>query len=141
MSSNYSPDDIHYNNERGDEILENDIKNAPLQIDTNDFEMSGSTSEELENQVSTNHATISSFFKKCDTTSSPTSSTPTPLPPTSPPPPLILSNSSTTTTHQEIVYNNNGYSIKSSINNEYSTNYNNLENNGSTKVNFVVYQN
>ena len=122
-----------------DDMLENDFKNASLQIGNNDFEMSGS--EELEKQVTPNHTTISSFFKKCDTTSSPTSSTPIPLPPTSPPPPLILSNSNTTTTHQEIVYNNNGYSIKSSINNEYTANYNNLEQNGSTKVNNVVYRN
>ena len=123
----FSLEDIQNENE-DDEEFDNEMKKSPMQFGSNDFEMSGSTSDDLDEQIT--DTTMSSFLKKCDTTSSPTSSTPIPLPTT---PPLILSNS---TTHQEIVYNNNGYSIKSSVN-EY-TNYN-AGPNGSTKV-IVVYQ-
>ena len=101
------------------------IKGKSLQLGSTEIEMSGSTLDDLEQQ-SSNNTMMTSFLKKCDTTSSPTSSTPGPTTP-----PLILSNS---TTHQEIVYNNNGYSIKSSIND--FTNYN-IGKNGSSKVSFI----
>ena len=117
-----------------EENLMGDATSMGMQVESNEFEKNSTlTSDELDKELTSN--SISNFFKKCDTTSSPTSSTPIHVASS---PPLILSNSSSTTTHQEIVYNNNGFRIKSSVS-EYDTNYN-FEKNGSTKVT-AIYQN
>ena len=103
-----------------DDHVENNIKMEAVKL-----ESVNQSSDDMD-QTPSNNCNLPSFLKKCcDTTSSPTSST---LPAT---PPLILSDSAP---QQEVVYNNNGYSIKSSINECVSYN---AEQNGSTKVTVV----
>ena len=105
-----------------DDHVENNTKMEAVKL-----ESVNQSSDDMD-QTHSNNCNLPSFLKKCcDTTSSPTSST---LPAT---PPLILGDSAP---QQEVVYNNNGYSIKSSINECVSYN---VEQNGSTKVT-VVYQ-